>query len=179
MTLEVPRAGGGKRLLYFRRYRPAGENRERNTLYDVVEHKQPVFREQEEPKECHQRMLQVISFDSPLDPIELRRVFRLLGKVRKVEVGDYKQKGKPVFFGLVTFKFEFDLVKAFRSDYLQNQVNEAFQKIRLGQTREQKEDYLFEVVDKHGGELAGDKMQQLQSLREQGFHVVTDKYGNF
>lgn len=50
-------------------------------------------------------------------------MFRLLGKVRNVDVGEYRQKGKLVFFGLVTFKFEFDLVKAFRSDYLQNLIN--------------------------------------------------------
>jgi hypothetical protein len=76
-------------------------------------------------------MLQIVNFDGPLDPIELKRIFKLLGKIRKVDVGDYKQKGKSVYFGLVTFKFEFDLVKAFRSDYLQNLVNETFQRVRL------------------------------------------------
>lgn len=60
----------------------------------------------------------------------------MLGKVRNVDVGEYRQKGKPVFFGLVTFKFEFDLVKAFRSDYLQNLINETYQKVKLEQTRE-------------------------------------------
>lgn len=67
-TVEVPKVGGGKRLLYFRRYRPVGEERERNTLYEVLEHNKPAFKEQPEAKECHQRMLQVINFDSPLDP---------------------------------------------------------------------------------------------------------------
>ena len=90
----------------------------------------------------------------------------MLGKVRNVDVGEYRQKGKPVFFGLATFKFEFDLVKAFRSDYLQNLINETYHKVKLEQTRESKEDYLFDLVEKHGGELATDKLQQLDSLRK-------------
>lgn len=80
-------------------------------------------------------MMQVINFDGPLNADEVKRIFRVLGKIRKVEVGEYKQKGKHVYFAIVTFKFEFDLVKAFRPDYFQARINEKFQSVKLKQTK--------------------------------------------
>jgi len=50
--------------------------------------------------------------------------------VRKFISGQSRYQGKEVFYSIVIFKFEYDLVKCFVEEYLQNQINQMIEGTR-------------------------------------------------
>lgn len=47
-----------------------------------------------------------------------------MGKIRQYEIGEGLYKSQKIFTAMCVFKFEFDLVKCFRDDYLQAKMDE-------------------------------------------------------
>lgn len=134
----IPKVLGGRKILYFRRYKPSElVQQETNNLYDIIENNEQVHKYG--VKETFNRVIQAITFDSVLDEAEVKKIFRVLGKIRKVEVGETKQKGRVLYFALITYKFEFDLVKAFNLEYFQARIDDEFRTMRLNQTKEGRE----------------------------------------
>jgi hypothetical protein len=71
------------------------------------------------------RTLELISFDEELQG-KIEQVMKKVGKVRKFEFGKGEFKNREVFFCMVIFKYEFDLVKCFREEFIQNVIQEHF-----------------------------------------------------
>ncbi len=49
-----------------------------------------------------------------------------IGKVRKFDYGKGEFKNREVFYCLVIFKYEFDLVKCFREEFIQSIIQSEF-----------------------------------------------------
>ena len=174
--ISVPKVVGGSKIIYFKRYKPTVElQQETNQLYDILHNNKQVLKK--ENKETFNRVLQAISFDSPHEEEELKRIFKLLGKVRKVEIGESKEKGRLLYFALVTFKFEFDLVKAFNIEFFQSRVDEEFRSRRLHQTKEGREEHGYDLAKEYG--LIEEEDERVRKLKEDGFQVVTGSTGSF
>ena len=100
------------------------------------------------------RTLIVINFDKPMVDEKIKKMFQLLGKVRKVVSGHYKNKAKNtkfrnVYFSLVVYKNEFDLIKTFDTEYFQSKIDDFFKFDKLKQDEEGKNTYLKSLLSKY------------------------------
>lgn len=66
--------------------------------------------------------MELISFDGDIG--FLKKYLRKIGKIRQYETGEGLYKGQRIFTAMCTFKFEFDLVKCFRDEFLQAKIDE-------------------------------------------------------
>ena len=162
--MTVPEKTGGKLYLYFKRYVPKGKFSEMvetcESIHDVFEQlkdyeKVELQKLNESEKEYPlARTLIVMNFEKPLNAEKVRKVYHLLGKIRKVECGSYKNKAKNskfknIHFALVVFKNEYDLIKCFDGDLLQSRIDEFFKQERLKQDSDGKDTYLRNLLVKY------------------------------
>lgn len=105
------------------------------------------------------RTLEAISFDGDLEPT--RALFKKIGKIRRFVTGESKYNGKNVHYCIVIFKFEYDLVKCFLDEYLQNIANQLNAKVKPNE--EELEEQRRELIVTHlAPEL--DQASKLQQL---------------
>ncbi len=84
-----------------------------------------------------------------------------VGKVRKFEFGKGEFKNRGVFFCMVIFKYEFDLVKCFREEFIQNVIQEHF---KFHQKEEDKEDYRAELISTYLQKELESKSKKIKEL---------------
>ena len=99
VSVNVPLKSGGKLFIYFKRYNPTKDrdisNQSKN-LYEMLQTKK------EDPKikkemttdfelPAHRTLL-AINFDKKFEEQKVKKLFQILGKIRKVYVGDYVVK---------------------------------------------------------------------------------------
>lgn len=101
-------------------------------------------------------------------------MFKKVGKIRRFITGESKYNGKHVFYCIVIFKYEYDLVKCFLDEHLQTIANQLVDKVKPNE--EELEEQRRELIVTHlGPEL--DQASKLQQLYEEGYNPITNKFG--
>jgi hypothetical protein len=93
------------------------------------------------------RTLELISFDGELN--FLKGYLRKMGKIRKFETGDGIYKGQGIFTAMCVFKFEFDLLKCFREEYLQTKMDEQSLPNSQALSEEDREEHRCQLIHSH------------------------------
>lgn len=97
--LKVPISKEKAVFYYYKKYDQGGQTQKKNedgevTLIDL-------------PKE---RTIQICHFNKPIDENTVQKFFGLAGKIKQIQIGDYKNKGnnkrkrRTVYFALVVYK---------------------------------------------------------------------------
>ncbi|KRX07679.1 hypothetical protein PPERSA_11228 [Pseudocohnilembus persalinus] len=192
---HVPEQNGNKMFIYYKRYTPKGKLLDliegQDTLYEAFENfKNCKIEDQqhiiEQEKICPiSRTLIVINFDHQFQEEKIKKWFQLIGKVRKVDIGSYKNKNnqskaaRTIYFALIVFKNEFDMIRVFSPEHLQTKFNEFFKHQKLKQTNDDKGAYLSDLLNKYENkELEEMKQKEIDKLRQEGFNIVTDYKGD-
>lgn len=77
---------------------------------------------------------------------------------------------------MAIFKYEFDLVKCFRDDFLQAIIQQEF---KFHQNEEDKEDYRAELIETYLKDELVSKNKKIKELHDEGFNLITSKSGQF
>ena len=155
--------------MYYKRYRPKQETP--SSVYQAVQSQGQAESQSDFPVD---RTLQVLSFDSDLEFSKV--LWKKIGKIRKFFTGESRYQGKEVHYAIVVFKFQYDLVKCFAEEFLQNKIAQIVEGTRPNQ--EEVQEQRREIIVEHlGNEL--DEAGKLAQLYEEGFNPVTNKFGEF
>ncbi|KAL4456875.1 hypothetical protein ABPG74_014513 [Tetrahymena malaccensis] len=196
--LTIPQSNGSKLFLYYRRYAKKkvleAMKDESKSLYDIFDQlkaekkqNQPLNRNQKGEKEPvpEHRTLQIINFDRPFEDEQVKKWFKVMGKLRQVYTGSYKNKkaqgiAKKIYFGLVVFKNEFDMTKCFDNDLFQTKLEEYMKYQRRQQDSEGKEQYLRNLLSSYeANTIDEEKLEFLSKMEHGGFKIITDKTGEY
>jgi hypothetical protein len=92
------------------------------------------------------RTMLVINFDKQYDDGFMRKVFSTMGKIRRIESGRIKQKAtgskKNLFFCVIVYKHERDMIRAFDLELFQHKMLEKFSIEYRGMTQHEKDQTL-------------------------------------
>lgn len=76
----------------------------------------------------------------------MKKYLRKIGKIRQYDCGEALYKGHRIFTAMCVFKFEFDLVKCFRDDFLQIKIDEQCVANSKEMTEEDREDQRYNMI---------------------------------
>lgn len=124
------------------------------------------------------RTMLVINFDKQYDDGFMRKVFSTNGKIRRIESGRIKQKStgskKNLFFCVIVYKHERDMIRAFDLELFQHKMLEKFNAAYRQMTQHEKDqtldNYLTSIegnIDFSGG----------LGMTSDGFMIVQEKPG--
>lgn len=96
--------------------------------------------------------------------------------MRKFISGETKYAGSTAYYCIVVFKFEFDLVKCFRDDFLQELASREHKEEKAGEA--DREDYQNQLITTYLADELKD-VSKLEELHKEGYNVITNKQGEF
>ena len=120
----IPTQSGKKCTFYYKRHKGTESNpfEQKNiNIYNLLHDnkKEEVENKSEYPRD---RTLEVITFGDKQQLESAKQLFRKLGKIRKYVTGEGEYKGRIIYYAMIVFKFEFDLVKAFKEEHMHDLV---------------------------------------------------------
>lgn len=132
------------------------------------------------------RTILAINFDKKYDDVLIRKIFGTMGKLRRIESGQIKQKGvfagglnsggrqKTIYFYVVIFKHEKDMIRAFDLELFQHKMLERFLPDYRNMTEYEKEEMFQAYAKSIEGNV--DMTNQI-TMTDDGFMIVQGKPG--